>query len=368
MTIKRVIALILVFALLAAGLWYMRKVDAEDKARMRELYSQVEPLQRQRDNLAAELDSLETEYALRMRDAGTVQVLFRELDDILFTEVYPLMRERGLTGVLGLSLAEYIGYARRIDLNQFNRLMMDGWGCCLVFDKGYGFDLWYNSMLRLLQRDGIEMPKAIFFPDDTYNSSLDEKLIACGFDTVIVSAPDGRTNTVTPVDGDLWFTGAMPWNYTGMSSDTEILARTNGANLVFTVSFRNLWDAYDRSSFVKILDKWNSMQEKDEVLESLLEPTPTPAASGQGPAPAEELQKPLLRVTTFGAAREAHLQAENSNAMLLCELEERRTELNAQIDALDAQIRELYDQWNETGKPSITDWFFGLLNGERNGE
>ena len=123
---KKAIALILVIGILAGGFLYMRHVDKQDKLRMRELYASVEPLQRQRDSLAAELDSIETEYALLMRDTGTVEVLFRELDSTLFAEVYPLMRERGMTGVLGLSIAEYMGYAKRIDLNQYTRLLMDG--------------------------------------------------------------------------------------------------------------------------------------------------------------------------------------------------------------------------------------------------
>ncbi len=363
MTVKRAIALILVFALLAAGLWYLRKVDSEDKARMRDLYSQVEPLQRQRDALAAELDSLETEYALRMRDVGTVELLFRELDARLFTDVYPLMRERGITGVLGLSIAEYMGYLRRIDLNQYNRLLMDGWGSCLVFDKGYNFDLWYTTMLRLIERDGIAMPSSVYFPEDTYDPAYEEKLIEYGFKTVILSAADGRSETVTPVDGTLWFTGAMPWNYTGMNSDTEILARTNGANLVFTISFANLWDAYERSPFLAVLENWETMQDKDELLETLIEPTPTPQAGGQAGTVKEELQKPRLRVTTFELARESHKLAQSSSQELERELAARQNELNAQIDAMDSQIRTLYDQWEQDEKETITDWFLGLLNG-----
>ena len=342
----------------------MRHVDKQDKLRMRELYASVEPLQRQRDSLAAELDSIETEYALLMRDTGTVEVLFRELDSTLFAEVYPLMRERGMTGVLGLSIAEYMGYAKRIDLNQYTRLLMDGWGTCLVFDKGYNFDMWYNTMLKFIQRDGLEMPTAVFFPNDTYDAAYEEKLIEYGFDTVIVNAPDGRSETVTPVDGAIWYTGSMPWNYTGMNSDTEILARTDGANMVYTVSFKNLWDAYEKESFVKVLDNWASMQEKDELLESLIEPTPVPQDPTMGLTPEDELKKPIIRVTTVSAARSAHMLSESNNRELEKELETRRAAISKQIEELDTKIRDLYNQWDQTGRDPITALFRGSADGE----
>ena len=76
---KKAIALLIVIAILAGGFLYVRNVDQQDKQRMRDLYAEVEPLQRQREALIAERDRLETEYTLQMRDVGTVELLFRQL-------------------------------------------------------------------------------------------------------------------------------------------------------------------------------------------------------------------------------------------------------------------------------------------------
>ena len=52
--IIKILAILLVLLLIAAGGWYLLRFDRQDNARMRELYTQVEPLQREREALAAQ--------------------------------------------------------------------------------------------------------------------------------------------------------------------------------------------------------------------------------------------------------------------------------------------------------------------------
>ena len=350
---KRAIALVLVVLLLAGGFLYMRQVDQQDKARMRELYSTVEPLQRQREALAAERDGLELDYALQMRDVGTVEILFRELDKRIFTDAYPLMRDRGITGVLGVCVQQYPETTGKMKLEQYQRLMLDGWGSCYIYENPVDLELWFEQMELLFDRDLLPVPTAIFFPDNSYDSSMDRILLRHGIQTVIHSAEDGHSATVTELNGEIWHTSAMPWNYTGVNSDTALLARTNGANLAFTVGFQNLWDAFERENFEKTLDTLVSMLPVDETLQEAVEPTPVPQDPSLIVTPEDELQKPLLKVTTFEQALRDHQDTETNNALLEKELADRKADLDAQINALDVQIRELYDQWGQSGKQTI---------------
>ena len=341
MPMKKAIALFLVVILLAGGLFYMSRMEQEDKARMRQLYSTVEPLQRERETLSAERENLETDYALQMRDVGTVELLFRELNSSIFTDVYPQMRDRGIVGVLGINTQQYPGFRDKLKVEQYSRLVMDGWGSCFLYETTGDFPAWYEHMVKWLERDGLPVPTAIFFADNTYDSSMDADLIACGITTVIHSAEDGHSATVTPVGSGLWHTGAMPWNYTGVTSDTEQLARTNGANLVFTISFKNLWDAYEATSFSKVLDNWVSMLAMSDALQD---------AAVNTAVPEEELEKLELKVVNFEQAYEAHREAESRNAALEREQTRRRQELDDQIAALDEEIRQIYDTWGQGRK------------------
>lgn len=352
---KKAIALFLVIAILAGGFLYVRNVERQDKQRMRELYAEVEPLQKQREALIAERDRLAADYALQMRDFGTVELLFRELDVKIFDDVYPKMRDRGIIGVLGINNHQYPGNGYRMSLEQFSRLIKDGWGSCFLYESTSDFDSWYEGMVRKLENDSLPVPKAIYFPDGTYSSEINASLIRCGIDTVIRSASDGHSSTVTALNGKLWYTGAMPWNYTGVNADIDLLARTNGANLVFTVSFSNLWDAYDGETFGAALDNLIAVQAGENTA-AAAEQTPVHQDPTLADAAENELMKPLLKIVTFEEARQSHTFAETNNAVLENERRTRETELNRQIEALDRQIRELYESWGQNGNKNDALW------------
>lgn len=338
--LKRILLLVLVLALLAGGFYYVRRVDAQDQSQIRNLYAEVEPLQQEKEALEKQRAALVEEYDILLRDPSTVQLLFRELEEEIFTEIYPIMRDRGIKGVLGLSLRQFPGQYKKLSMNQFNRLTMDGWGTCLAFDTDYRtrFAYWLKTMRDMITKNGLEQPTAIFFPDNSYDpETMDAALLEAGIQTVVVNAEDGHSETISDV-GDLWFTGALPWNYTGIGDDVNRLSVTDGANLVFTVSIKNMWDAYEEQSFTALLDSWSDIL----VRESILDDTAKTGAKKSD----ETAVEPMLKVTTLEDAREAHRVAAVSRDSLLKEQEQREAELDAKIDALRVQIDEIYQDWN----------------------
>ena len=105
--LKRIIPLILVLIIMGVGVAYLLSTEREESNNMQELYRQTEPLQRQKDELLAKKQELAENFKIDTRDISTVQILFRESSVALFTDVYPLMRDRGITGVIGISVEDY---------------------------------------------------------------------------------------------------------------------------------------------------------------------------------------------------------------------------------------------------------------------
>ena len=352
---RRVILLILVLVILVAGVWLVRRADQQDNRNMRDLYTVVEPLQQQKEALLVEKEELETEYEQLLRDPSTVEILFRELDKSLYTDVYPLMRDRGLTGVLGINLNQYPGFNSQLTKDQYIRLLKDGWGSCLIYQEGYSLGTWLIYMSSWIERDKLDLPTTIYFSDNTYDpETMDETLLEYGIDTVLLSADNGHSSTVTRI-GELWFTGAMPWNYTGINSDIELLSYTEGANLAFTVSFKDLWDAYDKESFGKLLDSLEEILVVENLLEmeAIVTPTPTPTDVVAGTV--ENMIEPQIKVTSFEEARKAHLDATDSKDLIIREKESRQEELDRQIDDLNVQISEIYDSWSKKSSSILSD-------------
>jgi len=354
LVLKRIIALVLVLCVLVAGALYVYQKDKADQRYMMQMYSQVEPLQQQIDDLERQKKALQQEYEKKKRDPGTIQLLVRELSSDIFDKVYPIMRTHGVTGVLGVSLASRpIRYGTRaMTAEQYNRLLLDGWGTCLIYD-GKSFDGYYSELERYMSSLELAMPTAIYFPNG-YDVTIEQSLLEHGITTVIVNAADGHTNTVTEF-GPIWVTGAMPWNYTGVTGDLDLLAVTEGGNLTFTLSTSDILDQFDSKSFTEMMDKWY-------VLTTDTENTPysTPAPKSTSKSGDEKANiEPLLVVASYEAARAAHETAYQTGLLLDRELQMKLDKLNQQTAALTAQIQDIYAVTNANRDNSLLKSILG---------
>lgn len=335
MDLKRIISLVLVLCVLVAGALYVYRKDRADQRYMLEMYSQVEPLQQQIDELERQKKDLQQEYEKKKRDTSTMQLLVRELSSDIFEQVYPIMRTHGVTGVLGVSLASRpVRFSKQVmTVEQYNRLILDGWGTCLIYD-GRTFDDYYQNMQWYMQSLELPMPTSIYFPNG-YDPALEQSLLDCGITTVIVNAADGHTNTVTEF-GSVWVTGAMPWNYTGVMSDLDLLAETDGGNLTFTLSTNDILDQFESKSFTEMMEKWYVLI-TDVENDPYITPVPTTTTKTNNKTKVD----PLLVVASYENARAAHEMANQNSLQLDWELNEQLGELDSQISAISAQIQEI---------------------------
>lgn len=362
--LKRVVPLVLVLIILAAGVGYLLSTERQESGNMTELYQQTEPLQRQKDELQAQKEELSKSFKVVTRDVSTVQILFRETHTNLFTKAYPLMRDRGITGVVGMCIEDYpgCGIRNKMSLDEYNRLIMDGWGSCLVYDGKYQLENFLMYMADRLNNKNIMLPNAIYFSDSSrvaYDpTTMDPILEKYGIDVVINNTTDARSEMVTEV-GDIWQTGAMPWNYTGVGSDLELLATTEGGNLTLTATYDDIWDGiivqnvvvnYNKptepqvqEAFIAFLDIIQAMLEKTG---SLLTVTPTPSPTPTPGPNGEEQIEPILRTTDYSTARDTHLKAQHSIEQQLFEYEKMQADIDAQIAELETKIAEIYAAYN----------------------
>ena len=384
--LKRIIPFLLSLVLLCFGIYYIWKADQEDSKKVSDLYAQVEPLERQRQELQQQLEKLSTSYALKTRDYGTIELLFPKPIADVYTAVYPIMREMDLVGVIGISasyLPESYGNMKK---EEVQRLVTEGWGLCLVYERNWynDFKSWYDNLVYYTDLYGLPRPTSVYFPNNDYQAEMEEQMIECGIGTVIVNAHDGRSSTVTDATKPIWLTGAMPWNYTGIATDVELLGRTDGANLCFVV---DMGDPYsypytpwseqesladftgdsvnlsDKAAFQKIIQSWKNMIYIESPLDDLetVQPVYVPGNSTEAMQQLyleslttdQQLKLPRFRVTTADAAKQYHVAADVGYQEIIDEQNQKYQEIQNQIDELDAQIRAKYDAFNQQQKGGI---------------
>ena len=372
MTFKKVFGLLLILIILAAGGIYLLMIERADDDRMRSLYTEVEPLEREREALIEEKNNLDTEYATKMRDYATVEVMFEHLDTQIISDVWPLMRSRGVVGVLPISYIEVPSYYGKMTWDDIKTLLGDGWGMYILVDAATSdIGTWVSNLQSKCEQYQLPAPTTIYFANGNYDPSMDEPLIKAGIRTVVTKASDGRSNTVTDFTAPLWKTGAMPFGYTGSATDLELLGRTDGANLALTLNLDVAVDPQKKKavvneaqlqSIIETLDSWKDMLYDDNPLDQMEQVGPTPNIYLntnddevlhdlylESLTDAQKLLLPKFRSVNFENALNLHLEMAAKLNDLGFERAKQEALLDSRIKELDAQIAAVYERY-EVGK------------------
>ena len=377
MTFKKVFGLLLILIILAAGGIYLLMIEKADDDRMRSLCTEVEPLEREREALIEEKNNLDTEYATKMRDYATVEVMFEHLDSQIISDVWPVMRSRGVVGVLPISYIEVPSYYGKMTWDEIRTLLGDGWGMYFIADAATSdIGTWVTNLKHNFEMNQLPAPTTIYFPNGNYDPSMDEALQKAGIRTVVTKASDGRSNTVTDFTAPLWKTGAMPFGYTGSTTDLELLGRTDGANLALTLNLDIAMDQQKKkavindaqlASIAETLDSWKDMLYDDNPLDQMEQVGPTPNIYLNtnddevlhdlyldSLTDAQKLLLPKFRSVNFENALNLHLDMAAKLNDLGFERAKQEALLDSRIKELDAQIAETYARY-ETGKKEIPE-------------
>ena len=377
MTFKKVFGLLLILIILAAGGIYLLMIEKADDDRMRSLYTEVEPLEREREALIEEKNNLDTEYATKMRDYATVEVMFEHLDTQIISDIWPIMRSRGVVGVLPISYIEVPSYYGKMTWDDIKTLLGDGWGMYILVDAATSdIGTWVSNLQSKCEQYQLPAPTTIYFPNGNYDPSMDEALIKADIRTVVTKASDGRSNTVTDFTAPLWKTGAMPFGYTGSTTDLELLGRTDGANLALTLNLDIAVDQQKKKavvneaqlkSIIETLDSWKDMLYDDNPLDQMEQVGPTPNIYLntnddevlhdlylESLTDAQKLLLPKFRSVNFENALNLHLDMAAKLNDLGFERAKQEALLDSRIKELEAQIAETYARY-ETGKKEIPE-------------
>ena len=206
MTFKKVFGLLLILIILAAGGIYLLMIERADDDRMRSLYTEVEPLEREREALIEQKNNLDTEYATKMRDYATVEVMFEHLDTQIISDIWPIMRSRGVVGVLPISYIEVPSYYGKMTWDDIKTLLGDGWGMYILVDAATSdIGTWVSNLQSKCEQYQLPAPTTIYFPNGNYDPSMDEALIKADIRTPCGRpAPCPSAIPVRPLTSSCW--------------------------------------------------------------------------------------------------------------------------------------------------------------------
>ncbi len=317
-----IIACILLSAVLAGGVWSMWQNDMQQSAHNADIDIEARPLRLQINDLENQMKDLEEEYEIKMKGTASVQLVFVELDEALYTDAYPLMED--IPGVLALSDTDFFGTEGNITRSQFDELLNAGWSYCLNWDGKDNLRTWLTVMQGKLQNAGLEMPDTLYFAAESYSSKMDAILEEYGIKTAVHHGEESLPLITTAEDetdsnlsAAIWRPGSKTWNYSGVKDEIARLIHQKG-NLAFTISFRQEDD-------IQKDDIWEETQFTN-ILSCI----------------SDYIKSGDLLATDFSSARIQHVRDEDELSALTAELEAQKAALQEQIDQLQQQLDALY--------------------------
>lgn len=304
------LAALVLLGMLALGLQNL--ISKKERA---EVLERAAPLEKQRDELVSRRDRLQREFYEFGQGKATEQLLVLELDEPLMTELFPLMEERELPGVLGLSEGNFPGDPGKISKADYDRLVAAGWETCLVCAGTEDFAAWDLDMSLRLRQAGIEKPTAVYFTENAFRPEQREQIQACGYTVAVHHGEGGLELIGGDASQDLWLSGAHPWNYTGVSDEIRLLVQKRGQHC-FTIRFSEGRETYRTENFRRMLE--------------FVEPF---------------LDQSSLEITGFRQARDLHDPAKNGVGSARENWEREDAEMARQIRELNEQIDSIYREW-----------------------
>lgn len=308
-----------VSVILAALLvWMIWKNDREEKQMEKQLltiYEEARLLELQKWKLQNEIEVLEKDYRTDISSSATEELLVRELDDVLYTEFYPLMQEYQTVGILALSEAEFPGSDGNITSEQFAEILQNGWSFCLAWNGEEELSEWLLDMQSLLASENLNMPEVIYFEPGSYFAGADDILSEFGISVAVHHGEEELPLIATESGEGIWHPGSRPWNGTNIRSIINSFV-DEGGNLAFTVSFSGEEDLYSYDSFKNMLAYIKSFRENGR-----------------------------LQVTDLVSARSFRRSEEDRIVQMDLEMKEKKDSLQSQINELDDQIEDVYEKY-----------------------
>lgn len=200
--------LILLAALLSAGILYNSYQAAQREAYLKEYQDAVQELETKRQRLEEQLVALQRNRNTT-RDCGMGILLFEKPSERLYTEVLPIMQEYELTGVVVLRTQEYPGQPGCITVEQMQELADAGW----IFCAGWDGEEKLEALKEPFKALKLPKSKTIWMQPDSFQPEQTETVLnGAGYATVFNHGEAGSLLPEREISQGVRQIGICLWN------------------------------------------------------------------------------------------------------------------------------------------------------------
>lgn len=315
--ISIITAVVVLTGLLFFFFWQDVRAEKEKQAQAEAMEKELRSVEVEKRRLQQELDDIDRTYEEKSQGTASLVILFTDLDERIYTDIFPGMSTYGFIGMLAISEEHFPGQTGCISWEHFQELTSAGWKCCFRWDPTADEEEWLTSCRQLAREAQIGMPKTVYFPENTYNGTQDDFLEEQNFTVVVHHGEGNLPLIISGKEKGLWHPGAVAWNRDGVVSLLSDVTSQKG-NLVFTVGSDSQAEEYEENGYTYMLQILNKY-----------------CGAGE------------LMVTDLQEAMEYRRNLEAGQTDLEKEHVDQGTELEQQIRELDKKIDEIIEKYTK---------------------
>ena len=227
------------------------------------------PLRVEKNRLVQSLDRLESGYGKLLQGMGTAEILFTDLDERIYKEIYPAMEEYGFTGLLAVSETHYPGGDGCMERKQFEELVEAGWEWCICWQRGDSIEN-IEKIRERMSDFKTSFSSALYFEKDIYTKDYDNMLTGLGYRTIIHHGEESLPLVIDYEEDTVWHLGAVGLQGEQPRFKLEDAVALAG-NIVFTVGFHRPEEMYRESTFLSMLEYLEDYVNRKEMMVLKLE-------------------------------------------------------------------------------------------------
>lgn len=190
---------------------------------------------------------------IEVSQPATMQFLFVGLNQELYDEIYPLMKEYGYTGIIGISEAQYKFPDGTINRKQFYDMVDNGWKTCLICTDSSEFASWYPAFKRQLKERSIKDHNMVFFVNKDYSTDLNSCIKDNDIRIILHQGESDYPVITHEVPFRNWYIGSCRLQKDSLMEElTQLFAE--GGNVTFSIILDDQFDRnYNLQDFEEML-------------------------------------------------------------------------------------------------------------------
>ena len=320
MSKKACISLTIVLSIFMAGmLWKVHEKEETHNRLFQQIEIETRSLRLELYQAELELANQRKKFERQKKGNSTINFLFTDAGESVYTEAAPLMEEYGFCGIIVLSEQELPGRSGYLTIRQFQELLDEGWSWCIGVQEDEAQPK--ASCQRVAQwakSNGIQAAEGVYFPDGTWTESCDEWMK--DQDIKIAVMEQEKDVVVTETEAEIWHVKLLDWRNEYRREKLE-QAVADGGNLVYSIQYGKNTLGSDKEYLLSMIQRIDSYCQSDHA-----------------------------QVATLTEACEYRKSVESGRDQAETLWAKEKEELERKIEKLNEEIDAVYARYSDQGK------------------